>query len=48
MSERNAAVMNCSVSASARSASMSLSAVRFYSYCDFYYYGWRRAAAQGT
>lgn len=48
MTERNAAMINSSVSESVRSASMSFNAVRFYSYCDFYYYGWRNAAGQGT
>ncbi len=48
MTDRNAVMKNSSVSESVRSASMSFNAVRFYSYCAFYYYGWRKAAAQGT
>ena len=48
MTERNAAMINCSVSESVRSASMSFDAVRFYSYCVFYYYGWRSTAWQRT
>lgn len=48
MTECNAAMINCSVSESVRSASMSFDAVRFYSYCAFYYYGRGNAAEQGT
>ena len=48
MSCRNALMNHLSVSESALSASMSFNAVRFYSCCAFYYYGWRSAAGQRT
>ena len=48
MTACRANVSNCSVSESVRSASMSFDAVRFYSYCVFYYYGWRVNAGQRT
>lgn len=48
MTARCITIGNCSVSESVRSASMSFDAVRFYSYCVFYYYGWRSTAWQRT
>lgn len=47
MTARYTTIGNCSVSESVRSASMSFDAVRFYSYCVFYY-GWRSTAWQRT
>ncbi len=40
----NANMNNSSVSESARSAFVSFNAVRFYSYCVFYYFGWSNSA----
>lgn len=48
MTARCITIGNCSMSESVRSASMSFDAVRFYSYCVFYYYGWRSTAWQRT
>ncbi len=45
---RNANMNNSSVSESVRSAYSSFNAVRFYSYCAFYYFGWSNIAGQRT
>ena len=43
MTMRSICNVERSVSNSARSASMSFNAVRFYSYCAFYCFDWRNA-----
>ncbi len=48
MTCRNAIENNSSVSESILSASVSFNAVRFYSYCVYYYFGWSDMIGQRT